>query len=65
MNLYGMKVVSHPHALERKFEVQRHPIKKRRRNWRVVSVIRPSCFIAMGTIYMHPELFAKLPRIDQ
>ncbi len=60
MNLYGMKVVSTPHAQERKFEVQRHPIKKRRRNWCVVRVMQPGCFQVGSTFFMHPELYEKL-----
>jgi hypothetical protein len=59
-SLYGMKIVCHPLAVEIRHEVQRHPIKKRRRNWRVVKVQRPGCYQAGNTFYMHPEIYAKL-----
>lgn len=60
MSLYGMNVVSQPLAVDRRMEVQRHPIKKRRRQWRVVRVERPGCWQIGNTFYMHPELIEKL-----
>ena len=59
--LFGIKIVPHWLATSRQLEVQPHPIRKRRRNWRVVPVVRPACFQIGDTFYMHPELYAKLP----
>lgn len=56
----GMNIVPHPLAVTRRMEVQRHPIKKRRRNWSVVRVERPGCYQIGNTFYMHPELVQKL-----
>lgn len=58
--LHGMNIVPHSLAVDQRMEVQRHPIKKRRRNWRVVRVERPGCWQIGNTFYMHPELVQKL-----
>ena len=46
------------------FRVERMPIAKRRRNWRVVKhhIDRPGCFMTANAIFMHPDLIAKLPK---
>ena len=55
-----------PHVLAREvrdtFTIERNPIKKRRRNWRVVKhrIDRPGAFVCGDVIYMHPDLVAKL-----
>ena len=62
--LKGMRVVSHPLAREVRDEwkVERNPIPKRRRQWRVVKhhIDRPGCYKVCDTFYMHPELIEKL-----
>lgn len=66
MSFFGIKIV--PHMLARdirdEWKVERNPIKKRRRNWRVVKyhIDRPGAFMAGDVCFMHPELIAKLPR---
>jgi hypothetical protein len=60
LQLHGMNVVVTPLAVDRRMEVQRHPIQKRRRGWRVVAVERPGCWQAGRTFFMHPELAQKL-----
>lgn len=63
--LNGMNIVSHPLAREVRDEwrVERHPIPKHRRGWRVVKhrIDRPGAYMVGTTIYMHPELVAQLP----
>lgn len=61
----GIRIVSSPLATTRKvwFAVERHGMHKRRRNWRSVrhETQAPAAFKdAAGTIYMHPEIYAKL-----
>lgn len=58
----GMRIVPHPLAVKIAHEVQPHPIKKRRRGWRVVRVESPSCLQMGGTLFMHPDLIALLPK---
>lgn len=59
--LGDVKIV--PHALAREvrdeWKVESHPIKKRRRNWRVVKrhIDRPGAYRVGNTIYLHPDLF--------
>jgi hypothetical protein len=64
--LHGIKIIPHPFAREVRDEwrVERHPIPKRRRQWRVVKhhIDRPGCLLMGGVFYMHPDLIAKLPR---
>ena len=65
MNFGGLKVVANElcASYRTEFKVERHPIKKRRRNWRVVrhTVRDISRTIVVGdTVYMHPEVFEKL-----
>jgi hypothetical protein len=66
MMLAGVKIV--PHQLARdvrtEFKVQRMPIQKKRKAWRVVRVDinRPGVYVIGDTIFMHPDLVAKLPR---
>ncbi len=67
-SLLGLHIVPHPLAREVRveFKVCRWSPgkKKRRNNWRVmrVEINRPGCYRVGNTIYMHPELVAKLPR---
>ena len=62
--MFGLLIVPHPLARERRVEwkVEPWPIKKRRRNWRVVKhhIDQPGVYQVGNTIYMHPDLVAKL-----
>lgn len=61
--MLGLKIVEHPLALEVRTEwKEAMPIAKRRRKWRVVKrrIERPGAYQVCATVYMHPELFAKL-----
>ena len=62
--MLGLKIVEHPLALEVRTEwkIEAMPIAKRRRKWRVVKhrIERPGAYQVGATVYMHPELFAKL-----
>lgn len=64
--LYGMRIVEHRLAFNTlvTWEVQRHPTKKRRRNWAAVRVTRevPTAILhkPTNTVYMHPTLMAQL-----
>ena len=63
--LSGIRIVSSPLATTRKvwFTVERHGMLKRRRNWKSVrhETQNPAAYKDVsGTIYMHPELYAKL-----
>jgi hypothetical protein len=66
INYFGMSIVPHRLALEIRDEwrVERHPIKKKRRNWRVVKhrINRPCAIQCGSVIYMHPDLIALLPQ---
>jgi hypothetical protein len=63
-SIYGLKVVSAPMAREVRdeYRVERHPTKKRRKQWRVVKhhIDRPCFYRAGDTLFVHPELIAKL-----
>jgi len=61
----GIRIVSSPLATTRKvwFTVERHGMRKRRRNWKSVrhETQAPAALKdSAGTIYMHPEIYAKL-----
>lgn len=62
--LFGLDIVPQPRAVRVTFEhrVERHPTKKRRRNWRVVKhrIEKPCAYQVGRTVYMHPDLIAKL-----
>ena len=65
--LFGMRIVSHELARDRRTLFQVTPWgarKKKRKGWRVteVTIDRPACFKVGDTLYMHPELIAKLPK---
>jgi hypothetical protein len=70
VNLFGIPVVVNPLAVEHRvwFTVERWPIPKRRRRWRVVrhEETKPAMFIVGENIFgrktavLHPELFAKI-----
>lgn len=65
--LLGMKIVAHPLARDKRteFKVTRWMTRdKKRKNWRVmrVEIDRPGCWQCGDTLYMHPELIAKLPK---
>lgn len=57
----GVPLHVSPFAVATGFEVQRMPIKKKRKNYRVVRYSRPGAYqLADGTLVMHPEVYAKL-----
>lgn len=62
--IYGLDVVSAPMAREVRTEwrVERHPTKKRRRNWLVVKhkIDRPGMYRSGNTLFVNPELLSKL-----
>jgi hypothetical protein len=62
----GLAVVPSPHAREVRieFRVERMPIKKRRRGWRVVrhQIDRPGCYRAGNILFIHPELLESMKR---
>lgn len=65
--MLGLKIV--PHTLAREvrteFKVMRWMTRdKKRKNWRVlrVEINRPGCYQVGNTLYMHPDLVAKLPK---
>ena len=62
----GIKIVPHPLAREvrTEFKIARWPLRKRRSSWMVqrVEINRPGCLQIGDTLYMHPDLVAKLPR---
>lgn len=67
MNFAGIRIVQTKNALDVRvvFKVARHSARcKKRKNWRVLRevITRPGCFESGGVLYMHPELFAQLPR---
>lgn len=60
VSVAGVRVFESDFATGIKFVVEKHPIKKRRRNWRIVRKQVPACWQMSGDFYMHPVLFAKL-----
>jgi hypothetical protein len=69
LNLAGLKIV--PHKLARdirtEFKVTRWATRdKKRKNWRVmrIEINRPGCWRICDTLYIHPELIAKLPAAE-
>ena len=64
MSLFGISIVSHPLALSVRnvFTVEKTPIRKRRRGWRVIKtkVETPGAYQIGGTIYAHPSIVQKL-----
>ena len=65
--MLGLKIV--PHTLARdvrtEYKVTTWATRdKKRKNWRVmrIEIDRPGCWQVGNTLYMHPELIAKLPR---
>ena len=63
-NIFGLNIVEHNLAIERikKWKVEAMPIKKKRRNWRVVMSIieKPSAYQLGNTIYAHHDIIDKL-----
>ena len=65
--MFGLNIV--PHALAREvrdeWKVEACKTRKRRRNWRVVKhhIDRPCAWQIGNTIYMHPDLVAKLKEV--
>lgn len=64
IGMLGVKIVAHALAREvsDEWHIERHPIKKRRKNWRVVKhhIDRPGAYQVGDVIYMHPDLVAQL-----
>lgn len=67
-DLFGIRFVEHWLAVSVRHKVERHPIKKRRRNWRVVRVSEPGAFkvrdpfTGVETMYVHPKIMAELKK---
>ncbi len=65
--MFGLKIV--PHSLAREvrdeWKIEACQTRKRRRNWRVVKhhIDRPGAYQIGSTIYMHPDLVAKLKEV--
>ena len=63
--LYGLKIIQHPFVrdVRTEFKVTRWPTRKKRKRWFVqrIEIDRPGAWQVGNTIYMHPELIAKLP----
>lgn len=58
--LYGMPVITSPDATERRVVVEKLPIRKRRKRYRVVVKQVPAIYQMRRRFVMHPELYAKL-----
>jgi len=61
----GTRIHSNPLCIkvEVTWRIERHPIRKRRRNWRVVrhEASTPCAFkLADGSVVMHPDLYSQL-----
>ena len=66
-SLLGLKSAPTPMARDKRTEfrvVRWSTRRKKRKNWRVlrVEIDLPSCWQVGDTLYMHPDLIAKLPR---
>lgn len=65
--LNGMKVLVSPHATKNVsvWAVERNPIPKRRRNWRVVrkTITEPVAYKMGETLIVHPTIFDKLKEL--
>jgi len=64
-SLFGIRIFENPLLVKTvvTYQVQRSPIKKRRRNWRVVRIEKqePAIFmLAGGMMAVHPALMAKM-----
>lgn len=60
LSIAGVRVFESDFAITIKWMIEKHPIKKRRRNWRIVRKEVPGCWQMGGDFYMHPVLFSKL-----
>lgn len=60
LSFAGVRVFESEFATNIKWVIEKHPIKKRRRNWRISCKQVPGCWQMGGDFYMHPVLFAKL-----
>ena len=62
--MFGLKIIAHQLAREVRDEwkVEAMPIKKRRKNWRVVKhhIDRPGAYRVGDVLYAHPDILAKL-----
>lgn len=67
--LNGMRVLVSPHATKNVsvWAVERNPIPKRRRNWRVVrkTTTEPVSYMMDGTLIVHPTIFEKLKQLPE
>ncbi len=62
-----VNIVQHILAREYRYEYCLRRLNKKRKNWRVVRVefSKPGAYQIGNTIYMHPELYAKLEGITK
>ena len=66
MIINGFQIIPHPLARDvlDVWRVEKNPVLKRRRNWRVVKhrIDRPGAYRIGSVIYMHPDLVKELQR---
>jgi len=64
MMFNGLQIIASPLArdVRTEFKVARWPLRKKRSSWMVqrIEINRPGCWQVGDTLYMHPELIAKL-----
>lgn len=60
----GVRVFESSFATSIKWVIEKHPIKKKRRGWRVVRKTVPGCWKVGDDLYMHPVLLAKLREVN-
>ncbi len=57
----GIRVMPNPLATVPAWKVERHPIRKRRRNWRPVKHQIPGALrLGDGTLIVHPSIYEQL-----
>lgn len=61
----GCPVKISVHAVATKWEVQAWPIRKHRKNWRVVPVNEPCVFVMDNVFFVHPDIMQRLKESKQ